>query len=94
MSIADLPNILTATDNEGGVFEFVVDEYDSVKIRVMWVKMQELVNHINDLEEKLLSAEERIETEDIEEANKALKRGKFGIFDEVEGKSGRVPTRE
>ncbi|KKL77408.1 hypothetical protein LCGC14_2035180 [marine sediment metagenome] len=94
MSIADLPNILTATDNEGGVFEFVVDEYDSVKIRVMWVKMQELVNHINDLEEKLLSAEERIETEDIEEANKALKRGKFGIFDEVEGKSGRDSTRE
>ena len=53
MSIADLPNILTATDNKGGVFEFVVDEHDSAKIGIMWVKMQELINHINDLEEKL-----------------------------------------
>lgn len=40
-------------------------------------KINELVDHINDLENKLLSAEERL---DIKEANEALKRGKFSNF--------------
>ena len=48
--------------------------------RLMWTKINEIVQHINDLEEKLLSAEERMEAEDIKEANKALKRGKFVNF--------------
>ncbi len=87
MSIADLPSILTATDNKSGVYEFTIDGQDSVKIGIMWVKIQELVNHINDLEEKLLSAEERMEAEDIKEANKALKRDKFVSIDEIDNKS-------
>ena len=44
---------------------------------VVMAKINELVDHVNDLEEKLLSAEERMEAEDIKKANKALKRGKF-----------------
>ena len=46
-------------------------------------KINELVNHINDLEEKLLSAEEQMETEDIKEADAALKKGKFISIDKV-----------
>ncbi len=46
-------------------------------------KINELVNHINDLEEKLLSAEEQMEAEDIKEADAALKKGKFTSIDDV-----------
>ena len=80
MSIANLPTVLTATDNKGGVVEFVIAGTDDAKIGIMWIKMQELIYHINDLEEKLLSAEERMEAEDLKEANAALKRDKFIEF--------------
>ncbi len=59
MSIADLPKVLKATDNKGGVFEISLDDDDPIKVGILWVKMQELIDRINDLEEKLLSAEER-----------------------------------
>lgn len=52
--------------------------------RLMYAKILELVDHINDLEKKLLSAEERMEADDIKEADKALKRDKFVSIDEVE----------
>ncbi len=48
-------------------------------------KVCELVDHINALEEKLLSAEERMEAEDIKEANKVLKRDKFVDLPETFG---------
>jgi len=70
MGIADLPKILRATDNKGGNFEFAIDDYSKIKTGTMWVKMQELINHINILEEKLLNVEER---EGIKAANEAKK---------------------
>lgn len=92
MSIADLPNVVIATDNNGGTYGFVIDEYSPIKVGVMWVKMQELINHINDLEQKLLSAEELLEAEDIKKADEALKRDKFvdiaDLQEKINGKSG------
>ena len=61
MSIADLPTVLTAKDNKGGVYEILLDDDGPLKVGIMWAKMQELVDHINDLEKKLLSAEENPE---------------------------------
>ena len=49
-------------------------------------KINELVAHINDLEEKFAAAEEQMEVEDIKEADAALKRDKFISIDEVEKK--------
>ena len=83
MSIADLPKVLQAPDNQGGVYEILLDDDGPLKIGIMWCKMQELINHVNDLEQKLLSAEERMEAEDIKEANAALKKGKFISIDKV-----------
>ncbi len=52
MSVADLPNIFTAKDNLGQEYESVIEGNQAVKTGIMWVKMQELINHINDLENK------------------------------------------
>ncbi len=51
-------------------------------------KINELVAHINILEQKLLSAEEREEAEDIRLAVEAIKRNKFIDFKEVEEELG------
>jgi hypothetical protein len=59
-------------------------EVRSTNKHAMRDKINELVDHINTLEEKLLSAEERMEAEDIKEANAALKRDKFVSIDEIE----------
>ena len=84
MSIADLPLVVTATDNEGGVYEITLDDDNPIKVGVIWAKMQELINHINNLEKKLLAGEERMEAEDIKEADAALKRNKFVSIDDIE----------
>ncbi len=68
MSIANLPRVALPASRE----------------RLMWAKIMELVDHVNDLEAKLLSAEEQMEAEDIKEADAALKRDKFVSIDEVE----------
>ncbi len=53
MSIADLPSVLTATDNNGGVYEVLLEDDNPVKVGIMWAKMQELIDCVNNLEEKL-----------------------------------------
>lgn len=52
-------------------------DYDVQTLGLVVCKLNEVIQHINDLEEKLLSAEERMEADDIKEANKALKRDEF-----------------
>ena len=84
MSIADLPTVLTAKDNKGGVYEILLDDDGPLKVGIMWAKMQELVDHINDLEKKLLAGEERMGAEDIKEADAAPKRNKFVSIDDIE----------
>lgn len=84
--IADLISIFMATDKSGRVYEYFVEDYSPIKVRVMWIKMQELINHVNNLEEKLLSAEERMEAEDIKKADEALKRNNFVDLPETFGK--------
>ncbi|KKL26560.1 hypothetical protein LCGC14_2394060 [marine sediment metagenome] len=57
MSIGDLPKVVTATDSNGRVYEITLDD-DPIKVGIIWAKVQELINCINNLEEKLLSGEE------------------------------------
>ena len=47
------------------------------------LKINEILQHINDLEQKLLSAEELLEAEDIKATDEALKKGKFVNFKDL-----------
>jgi hypothetical protein len=57
--IDNLPGTLIITMRGTGGCEYDMDvRPETPKVELLWVKVMELINHVNDLEEKLLSTEE------------------------------------
>ena len=86
MKLEEIPQILMVQVPAGNYSVIEMPATTEQTIELLKSKLNEAICHINDLEQKLLSAEERMEAEDIKEADAALKRNKFVSMEDLEDK--------